>query len=72
MMVTMPGYSEVLLGLSPDTRKGYQELQFEVVEAWINAQWYAMKKRFEIAYNVELGALAKALARADWLAHGGN
>lgn len=52
----------------PEYRQGFRALQGEVVEIGIRAGWYALSKRMQIAYNVELGALSKAIGRAEWLA----
>jgi hypothetical protein len=54
----------------PEYRQGFVDLQPEVVVAGIEAGWWALKKRMQINYNVELQALSRAIGRAEWLAMG--
>ena len=71
-MATMPNRATFYFDIVPNVQGFKGSLQAEIVAAGIWAGWYTLEKRMKIAYNVELQALSKALARADWLAHGGN
>ena len=71
-MASMPNRATFYVDIVPKLQGFKGSLQAEVVAAGIYAGWYALEKGMKISYNVELQALSKALARADWLAHGGN
>lgn len=61
------GQMSVVLDVS-EYRKGVFTLQSQIVEAGTQAGWWALKKRMQISYNVELHALSRAIGRAEWLA----
>ena len=70
MVAEQHGRMIIHVDVPPETRQGFKALQFAVVEATIQMNWYALLKRMDVAYGVEENALSRAIGRAEWLARG--